>query len=189
MKKGFKRWLIDTYKAEKTRRGDLARDVMRDGTFPRRSEYGIIREYLQEIDASPAALRCFDALWAEFVSQAQKADTSRERDVESWLKEQVEDMGGLFWKFTSPGNDGVPDRIAMFQDGRLVFVELKARAGQLSKVQRYQLQRLIRMNQQVCIVRGRKGAEAFMHDMRSGSISCVDYGADGDDLNMDEGWT
>ena len=97
---------------------------------------------------------------------------SSSRPEDSRLKEQVEDLGGLFWKFTSPGNDGVPDRIAMFPDGRLVFVELKAGAGRMAKVQRFQLQRLIRMNQQVCIVRGRKGAEAFMNDMRSGR-SCT----------------
>ena len=34
----------------------------------------------------------------------------RERDIESGLRRQVEKMGGKFMKFTSPGNDGVPDR-------------------------------------------------------------------------------
>lgn len=33
----------------------------------------------------------------------------RERDIESGLRKQVKRMGGKFMKFTSPGNDGVPD--------------------------------------------------------------------------------
>lgn len=36
----------------------------------------------------------------------------RERDIESGLRKQVERMGGKFMKFTSLGNDGVPDRVA-----------------------------------------------------------------------------
>lgn len=49
----------------------------------------------------------------------------RERDIESGLRRQVEKMGGKFMKFTSPGNDGVPDRIAILPGGRVWFVELK----------------------------------------------------------------
>ena len=98
----------------------------------------------------------------------------RERDIEAWLKGQVRDMGGLYLKFVSPGNDGVPDRIVIFPDGRLVFVELKTDGGKLSKVQRYQLNRLILMGQQVAVIRGMAGAEHFIRDMEKhvGS-SCI----------------
>lgn len=113
--------------------------------------------------------------------------TYRERDIEAYLRRQIEKEGGQFWKFVSPERAGVPDRIAIFPDGRTVFVELKAAAGVLTKIQKHQIALLVRANQQVCVVRGRRGAENFMRDMRDHSVSSVDYGADGDDLDLDEG--
>ncbi len=50
----------------------------------------------------------------------------RERDVEQYLRERVKDLGGRAYKFVSPANSGVPDRIVMLPGGRIVFVELKA---------------------------------------------------------------
>lgn len=108
----------------------------------------------------------------------------RERDIESRLRKQIEDMGGLFWKFTSPGNDGVPDRIAIFPDGRIVFVELKTARGVVSRIQSYQISRLVTMHQQVCIVRGVTGMMAFLRDMREHSVSSIDYDSDGEEYPL-----
>ena len=93
----------------------------------------------------------------------------RERDIEAWLRRRIEDLGGMFLKFTSPGHDGVPDRIAIFPDGRLVFVELKAANGKLSKIQKHVCGKLIDMHQQVCIVYGMDGAREFLQDMKDHS--------------------
>lgn len=49
----------------------------------------------------------------------------RERSVESYLKRQIELRGGICWKFLSPGNAGVPDRLVVF-NSQLYLVELKA---------------------------------------------------------------
>ena len=49
----------------------------------------------------------------------------RERDIESWLRDKIQQMGGVAMKFTSPGNDGVPDRIAILPGGQVWFIELK----------------------------------------------------------------
>ena len=68
----------------------------------------------------------------------------RERDVEYYLKSKVEMRGGLAFKFVSPGSDGVPDRIVIFQGGDVTFVELKTDGGRLSPIQRWQQERLIR---------------------------------------------
>ncbi|MDT8900056.1 VRR-NUC domain-containing protein [Anaeroselena agilis] len=48
-----------------------------------------------------------------------------ESTIENYLKRYVEKLGGLCWKFVSPGTDGVPDRIVLL-NGRVIFVELKA---------------------------------------------------------------
>ena len=53
-------------------------------------------------------------------------DSLRERDIERKLVEAVRDAGGLAPKFTSPGWDGVPDRIILLPSGKMAFVELKA---------------------------------------------------------------
>lgn len=103
----------------------------------------------------------------------------REKDIEAWIRRRVEDLGGEFWKFTSPGRDGVPDRIALFPDGRIVFVELKTERGQLSKIQRYQMRMLLMMRQQVCIVRGKRAAKEFLKDMKKRSPFSLDYFPDG----------
>ena len=52
-------------------------------------------------------------------------DMESERTVEHALKHCVEKAGGVCYKFTSPSNAGVPDRIVVLR-GRVVFVELKA---------------------------------------------------------------
>ena len=50
----------------------------------------------------------------------------REREVEKALVKAVQARGGICPKWTSPGLDGVPDRIVMLPNGRIGFVELKA---------------------------------------------------------------
>lgn len=55
-----------------------------------------------------------------------KIKRMREQQIESKLKKEVEGMGGLCLKFTSPGTAGVPDRIVLMPGGRVAFVEVKA---------------------------------------------------------------
>ena len=41
--------------------------------------------------------------------------TDPERQVEKYLVDKVHNLGGIAWKFTSPGTAGVPDRIVADQ--------------------------------------------------------------------------
>ena len=50
----------------------------------------------------------------------------REKDIEQALTAKVKAMGGIAPKFTSPGFDGMPDRLVLLPGGRMGFVELKA---------------------------------------------------------------
>lgn len=50
----------------------------------------------------------------------------RESLIETKFVTEVKKRGGMAVKFVSPGLDGVPDRLVLFQGGRLAFVELKA---------------------------------------------------------------
>ena len=50
----------------------------------------------------------------------------KEKIIEQKLVKAVKDMGGISPKFTSPGFDGMPDRIILLPGGHMVFVEVKA---------------------------------------------------------------
>lgn len=50
----------------------------------------------------------------------------REKTIEQKFRTAVKAAGGLAVKFTSPGFDGVPDRLALLPGGRMAFVEVKA---------------------------------------------------------------
>lgn len=49
----------------------------------------------------------------------------REQLIEQALRKAIESDGGLCWKLTCPGTDGVPDRLCL-KAGRAIFVEVKA---------------------------------------------------------------
>lgn len=90
----------------------------------------------------------------------------RESDIEARLRKHINMACGMFFKFVSPGNDGVPDRIVMLPWGRIIFVELKTSRGKLSQVQKYQIWRLLQMGQQVAVLFGPDAIEDFLNDFR-----------------------
>lgn len=50
----------------------------------------------------------------------------REKNIEQKFRKAVRESGGMAVKFTSPGLDGMPDRLALLPGGRMAFVEVKA---------------------------------------------------------------
>lgn len=48
-----------------------------------------------------------------------------EKLIERKLTKMVRQCGGLALKFTSPGFDGVPDRLMLFPGGKAAFAEIK----------------------------------------------------------------
>jgi len=50
----------------------------------------------------------------------------REKYIEQKLVKAVKNIGGITPKFTSPGFDGMPDRIVLLPVGNIGFVEVKA---------------------------------------------------------------
>ena len=60
----------------------------------------------------------------------------RESEIERHLVWHVERLGGKAYKFTSPSNRGVADRVVCLPDGTVWFVEVKAPNGRLSPLQR-----------------------------------------------------
>lgn len=91
-----------------------------------------------------------------------------ERDIERKLVSEVKKMGGRAYKWVSPGNDGVPDRIVVLPGMRPVFVELKTESGKLSALQKVQVRRLLDMGQDVRVLRGIREVEQFLEDCGTG---------------------
>lgn len=58
-----------------------------------------------------------------------------EKRIEGKLRTEAKKRGGLAVKFVSPGFDGVPDRVVMFQGGIMAFVELKTPGKKLRPLQ------------------------------------------------------
>lgn len=85
-----------------------------------------------------------------------------EREIESYLNENVKKRGGRSYKFMSPGNSGVPDRIVVFPGGRVVFVELKTETGRLSALQVAQIRRLERLGADVRVLYGLDDVKEFL---------------------------
>lgn len=91
-----------------------------------------------------------------------------EREVEKKLVDGVRRMGGRAYKFVSPGNDGVPDRIVVLPDTAPMFVELKTESGKLSSLQKVQITRLENLGQNVRVLYGAKDVENFLEEMWNG---------------------
>lgn len=89
----------------------------------------------------------------------------REKEIEKILVDEVKRLGGRAYKWTSPGNDGVPDRIVFLPDTRVIFVELKTDTGVLSPLQKIQIDRLKKLGQWVEVVKGIQGVKMFFQDL------------------------
>ena len=58
-----------------------------------------------------------------------------EKTIENKLKSAVKNMGGIAFKFTASGINGVPDRLVLLPFGKLGFVELKALGREMRPLQ------------------------------------------------------
>jgi hypothetical protein len=59
-----------------------------------------------------------------------------EKDIEKYFMRRVAQIGGRAYKFVSPSNRGVSDRVVCLPDGTTHFIELKRPGGKLSELQR-----------------------------------------------------
>ena len=91
-----------------------------------------------------------------------------EREIEKKLVDGVRKLGGRAYKFVSPGNDGVPDRIVVLPGISPVFVELKTETGRLSSLQNVQIKKLKDLGQDVRVLYGLEDVTRFLEEMRNG---------------------
>ena len=116
----------------------------------------------------------------------------KESRIESRLVRMVRDRGGLCYKFVSPGNPGVPDRIVIleseFKDldvdalseqeakallgllkdrARIIFPELKTEVGRLAAIQKWQHEEMRKRGADVRTLKGLDQVKAFVEEVFS----------------------
>lgn len=74
-----------------------------------------------------------------------------ESRIEKELKTKIEAIGGKAFKFSSPGNNGVPDRIVLYK-GTSYFVELKRPGEDLRPLQKVVSKRFKKLGFKVHVI-------------------------------------
>ena len=93
-----------------------------------------------------------------------------EKIVEKKLISAVNEIGGRAYKFSSPGNNGVPDRIVLYK-GNCYFVELKRPGGSLSRIQSVVIKRFDQMGFKVHVIDSVDKVGDFISGIQSTSVS------------------
>lgn len=73
--------------------------------------------------------------------------------LELKIKKAAKERGILSFKFVSPGQKGVPDRLFITKGGYVFFMELKSTKGKLSELQDAVIKTMVIHNADVSIVR------------------------------------
>lgn len=92
----------------------------------------------------------------------------RERDVEQQLVRAVKRNDGLALKFVSPGWSGAPDRVVLFPEGQIAFVELKAPGKKPRPLQLRRKRQLEVLGFRVFVLDDPKSIENLIAKIKSG---------------------
>ena len=96
--------------------------------------------------------------------------TMRESQIERFLVRKVKEHGGLCYKFVSPGNPGVPDRIIITPEGKTIYVELKTNTGRLAKVQKWQRSEMEKRGADVRVLYGLDAVKDFLREVFTDAV-------------------
>ena len=85
----------------------------------------------------------------------------RESEIERYFVWAVMLRGGLTYKFKSPNQAGVADRIAWMPNGETWFVELKTKGGRLSPLQELFAMDMRRLDQRYACIWSKEGVDEW----------------------------
>ena len=86
----------------------------------------------------------------------------REKCIETYLRDEVEKIGGKAFKFSSPGNNGLPDRVVLLPGGIVKFVELKKPGEDLRPIQRYRKRQFEKLGFEVLVIDSKEKVGDFI---------------------------
>lgn len=90
-----------------------------------------------------------------------------EKSIEQKLRTETKKMGGWAVKFSSPGLDGMSDRLVLFPGGKLGFVELKAPGKKMRPLQEKRKRTLEELGFLVFCVDSKEMIGGVLHEIRT----------------------
>lgn len=90
----------------------------------------------------------------------------KESEIEQELIKQIKILRGKAYKFSSPGNNGVPDRIVLV-DGKCYFVELKKPGEELRPLQEAVKRKYEAMGFKVYVIDTKEKVGEFIHEIQA----------------------
>ena len=91
-----------------------------------------------------------------------------EKSIEDYLRDKVKAIGGKAYKFVSPGNAGVPDRLVCLPGGQAIFVELKASGKKPTALQTLQQRKISSLGFEVLNIDSKTGVDEFIFRFNKG---------------------
>lgn len=91
-----------------------------------------------------------------------------EKEIENYFVWAVETLGGKAYKFKSPNQRGVADRIACMPNGETWFVELKRpKGGKLAPLQALFRDEIVKLQQQYALLTNKQEIDAWFQKYRT----------------------
>lgn len=90
----------------------------------------------------------------------------RESVIEAYLVKSVKSVGGRAYKFNSVSNRGVADRLCLFPDGKVYFVELKTATGKQTPLQKLFEKEVTSLGQKYLVINSKEGVDNFIDQWR-----------------------
>ena len=89
---------------------------------------------------------------------------AQEKEIEIYLKNRIEALGGYCRKWVSPGHNGVPDRIILLR-GKAAFVETKAPEKKARKLQAKEMEQINDQGFFAGVIDTREKVDEFIREM------------------------
>lgn len=84
--------------------------------------------------------------------------------VEGYLRKQCKQHDVLCYKFESPGYNGVPDEIIIYQ-GKTIYIETKSDTGKASEIQKHRIKEMKDHGADVRICHTRKAIDKVLKEL------------------------
>ena len=94
----------------------------------------------------------------------------REKDIEDYLRNRIREIGGKAYKWVSPGNSGVPDRLVFLPNGRIIPIELKAPGREPTQLQLKKHAELKSLGVEVYVIDTKEKVDGFIEYCKE----CID---------------
>ena len=97
-----------------------------------------------------------------------------ESEIEAKLRDAAKAAGGRAFKFISPGNAGVPDRIVVLPGTKIGFVELKQPGKKTTKLQQVQIRKLLDLGFYATVLDSPDRISGVLEDIKRTPLSAAE---------------